>query len=94
MTKERLPQHSMSRSSSRQATERPGGATRTPPQALSSPTSSHPSVSTSANVRPLFSFANAAGAKVPLVNNQNKRVGEEESVVDGAAEQVADLSVA
>ena len=78
----------MSRSSSRQATERPGGPARAPPQALSSPTTSHPPISTSANVRPSFSFAKAASAKV---NNQNKSI-DEELAVDGTTEQVANLA--
>ncbi|KAI6125140.1 hypothetical protein EDD16DRAFT_1560270 [Pisolithus croceorrhizus] len=77
--KDRIPQHSMSRTSSRQATERPA-ATRTPPQAVSSPTMSHSPVSASSNVRPSFSFANAAGAKVPTTNSEDKRGGEEGSV--------------
>ncbi|KAI6129923.1 hypothetical protein EV401DRAFT_721058 [Pisolithus croceorrhizus] len=77
--KDRVPQHSMSRTSSRQATERPA-ATRTPPQAASSPTMSHSPISASSNVRPSFSFANAASAKVPTTNSEDKRGGEEESV--------------
>ncbi|KAL4074999.1 hypothetical protein V8B97DRAFT_1660255 [Scleroderma yunnanense] len=91
--KERIPHHSMSRSSSRQAAERPGGAVRTPPQALSSLTASHPPISTSANVRPSFSFANAASAKVSAMNNEDRRINEEEPVIGGVTEQMADLSV-
>ncbi|KIJ66794.1 hypothetical protein HYDPIDRAFT_174153 [Hydnomerulius pinastri MD-312] len=85
IAKERVPQHSMSRTSSRQATERgPGNATRGPPSnTVSSPTTtgSPTTPSTSANVRPSFSFAHAAGA--------NK----EDSAVDSVADQVAEISV-
>lgn len=74
--KERVPQHSMSRTSSRQATERSGATRTTPPQAVSSPTTSHSPISTSSNVRPSFSFANAASKKVPTVNSDGRRDGE------------------
>ncbi|KAI5988890.1 hypothetical protein EDC04DRAFT_3128313 [Pisolithus marmoratus] len=77
--KERVPQHSMSRTSSRQATER-SAATRTPPQAVGSPNTSHSPISISSNVRPSFSFANAASAKVPTANNEDNRGSEGESV--------------
>ncbi|KAG6333328.1 hypothetical protein ID866_5761 [Astraeus odoratus] len=86
--KERVPQHSMSRTSSKQATERHGGTNRTPPQVLSSPIQTHLSISTSANVRPSVSFASAASAKVP-VSNEDRRSTAEEPAVEDATEQVA-----
>ncbi|KIJ12009.1 hypothetical protein PAXINDRAFT_54322, partial [Paxillus involutus ATCC 200175] len=62
--KDRGPQHSMSRTSSRQATERgPAHATRAPPSTNPSTSSSPTSPTPSANIRPSFSFANAAGGK-------------------------------
>ncbi|KAH7912305.1 hypothetical protein BJ138DRAFT_1148629 [Hygrophoropsis aurantiaca] len=65
--KERIP-HSMSRTNSRQASERvPGNRTRTPPpQATSPSTPNSPRLSNplpAANVRPSFSFANAASVR-------------------------------
>ncbi|KAI6025032.1 hypothetical protein BKA83DRAFT_4255799 [Pisolithus microcarpus] len=88
--KDRVPQHSMSRTSSRQATERPA-TTRTPPQAVGSPTMPHSPISVSSNVRPSFSFANAASAKVPTTSSEDKSGDEEGSVTN--TERVVQPSV-
>lgn len=88
--KDRVPQYSMSRTSSRQATERPA-TTRTPPQAVGSPTMPHSPISVSSNVRPSFSFANAASAKVPTTSSEDKSGDEEGSVTN--TERVVQPSV-
>lgn len=88
-TKERVVQHSMSRSSSRQGTDR-SGATRSPPVArsgdLSLPPSPHTVQSPVASIRSTFSFAAAAGGK---------RDGstEEETKVNDVAEQLGEVTI-
>lgn len=87
-TKERVGQHSMSRSSSRQGTDR--GAPRSPPATrsgdLSLPPSPHTVQSPVASIRSTFSFAAAAGGK---------RDGstEEETKVNDVAEQLGEVTI-
>ncbi|KAF9243569.1 hypothetical protein BU15DRAFT_86502 [Melanogaster broomeanus] len=87
--KDRDPQHSMSRASSRQATERgPAHATRTPS------ISGSPTIPlTSANVRPSFSFANAASAKLADAKYDDEKESKGESTVDTVVDQVDEISV-
>jgi translation initiation factor 4B len=96
--KDRVP-HPMSRNSSRQATERNSGSvTRSPPPQVvatpptpGSPRVSHTTPVTSSNVRPLFSFAHAAGTKkdAPDAKAEEK----EDAHVDQITEQVAEVTV-
>lgn len=95
--KERVP-HPMSRNSSRQATERsPITATRSPPQVIATPPTpgsprlSHATPTTSANIRPSISFANAASAKKDASNVKAEE--KEELPMDKVTEQVAEISV-
>lgn len=95
--KERVP-HPMSRNSSRQATERsPITATRSPPQVIATPPTpgsprlSHATPTTSANIRPSISFANAASAKKDASNAKAEE--KEELPMDKVTEQVAEISV-
>ncbi|KAF9223582.1 hypothetical protein BS17DRAFT_780855 [Gyrodon lividus] len=99
IAKDRSPQHSMSRTSSRQATERgPAHATRTAPStnpadpsasASDSPTT--PAIS--ANVRPSFSFANAAGAKPASAKSDDQQESKADSTVDSIVDQVVNTPV-
>ncbi|KAH7922502.1 hypothetical protein BV22DRAFT_1037397 [Leucogyrophana mollusca] len=96
--KERAP-HSMSRTSSRQASERVSGIrTRTPPpHAVTPPTPSSPRLPNSlpaANVRPSFSFANAAGAKkdAPSTRTNDGVLENSDELVGEVTDQVAEVS--
>jgi translation initiation factor 4B len=96
--KDRVP-HPMSRNSSRQATERNSGSvTRSPPPQVvatpptpGSPRVSHTTPVTSSNVRPLFSFAHAAGTKRDAPDTKAEE--KEDAHVDQITEQVAEVTV-
>lgn len=97
LTKDRAPQHSMSRTNSRQATERgpthPTKASSTSPTAAPAPGSS--ATLTTATVRPSFSFANAAGAKATGVErSEDEKATKEDttSSVDNLTDQVLEMS--
>jgi translation initiation factor 4B len=97
LTKDRVPQHSMSRTNSRQATERgpthPTKASSTSPTVAPAPGSS--AALTAATVRPLFSFANAAGAKATGVGRSDDEKASKEdttSAVDNVTDQVLETS--
>lgn len=86
LAKDRAPQHSMSRTNSRQATERG-------PTPSNKASSTSPSTAT-ATVRPLFSFANAVGRKPTAGTEDDQKSSEHETIAaDNATEQVVDLSV-
>lgn len=88
-TKERVGQHSMSRSSSRQGTDR--GAPRSPPVArsgdLSLPPSPHAVQSPVANIRSAFSFAAAAGGK------KEGLLEDDETKVNDVTEQLGEVTI-
>ncbi|KAI0259873.1 hypothetical protein BC834DRAFT_903663 [Gloeopeniophorella convolvens] len=88
--KERITQHPMSRSSSRQGTDR-NGAPRTPPAGRGGDTSLPPSPRVAhappANVRPTFSFAAAAGGK------KDDEPKEEEPKVNDITEQLGEVTI-
>ena len=88
-TKERFGQHSMSRSSSRQGTDR-SGAPRSPPVARSGDVSLPPSPravqSPVASIRSTFSFAAAAGGK-------RDESTEDETKVNDVAEQLGEVTI-
>lgn len=86
LAKDRAPQHSMSRTNSRQATER--GPTPSNKASSTSPST------VSATVRPLFSFANAVGKKPTAAETEDDlKAGEYGTIAaDNATEQVVDLS--
>ena len=113
-TRERVAQHSMSRTSSRAASvrERDPPTTRTPPTASpsvaspSSPTPTSPKLpaAASANVRPSFSFANAAAGKKeptapasapggPTSANGHSENADVEAAVDEIAEKLEEVHV-
>jgi translation initiation factor 4B len=88
--KDRGPQHSMSRTSSRQANERGPAHTARAPSVSGSPITPV----TSAGVRPSFSFANAASTKLADARNDDEKESKGESdAVDIVADQVAEISV-
>lgn len=86
LSKDKGPQHSMSRTNSRQATER--GPTRLPKTQAASPTTTTPGPSVtlaSSTVRPSISFANAASAKTTpdgTMDNQETIKEDTTSAVD------------
>ncbi|KAH0833155.1 hypothetical protein J3R83DRAFT_12181 [Lanmaoa asiatica] len=98
LTRDRVPQHSVSRTNSRQAVER--GPTH-PTKASSIPNSTAPTPGSSAalatsTVRPSFSFANAAGAKTTAVGRtDDQNVTKEDTTpgVDSTTDQVVEMSV-
>lgn len=89
VTKERVGQHSMSRSNSRQGTDR-SGAPRSPPVArsgdLSLPPSPRAIQSPVASIRSTFSFAAAAGGK-------RDESTEDEIKVNDIAEQLGEVTI-
>ncbi|KAH7884566.1 hypothetical protein F5I97DRAFT_2074849 [Phlebopus sp. FC_14] len=91
--RERAPLLPMSRTSSRQATERGhASATRTPP--VSSPTTSGSPAAppaASANVRPSISFANVAGSNASVSKSSDHK-DKEVSAIDDVTSQVAQIS--
>jgi translation initiation factor 4B len=88
-TKERVGQHSMSRSNSRQGTDR--GAPRSPPVArsgdLSLPPSPHAIQSPTASIRSTFSFAAAAGGKKEGLTE------DDETKVNDVTEQLGEVTI-
>ncbi|KIK94215.1 hypothetical protein PAXRUDRAFT_26003 [Paxillus rubicundulus Ve08.2h10] len=92
--KDRGPQPSMSRTSSSQATERgPVHATRAPPSTSPSTSGSPTSSAASANIRPSFSFANAAGAKSGAAKGDDQKESKGDSTVDCITDHVAEIFV-
>ena len=86
VTKDRVGQHSMSRSSSRQ------GAPRTPPYGRTGDVSLPPSPRVShdpASIRPTFSFAAAAGGGGKMVDEST----EEEPKVNDVTEQLGEVTI-
>ena len=90
-TKERVGQHSMSRSNSRQGTDR-SGAPRSPPIArsgdLSLPPSPHAIQSPVASIRSTFSFAAAAGGK-----REEGLTEDDEAKVNDITEQLGEVTI-
>jgi translation initiation factor 4B len=88
VTKDRVGQHSMSRSNSRQ------GAPRTPPYGRSGDVSLPPSPRVShdpaANIRPTFSFAAAAGGGGKRVEETKE---DEEPKVNDITEQLGEVTI-
>lgn len=91
LAKDRVPQQSMSRTNSRQATERgpshPIKTTATPPS--TAPASGSSVAST---VRPSFSFANAAGAKATGTTDDQKATEDTTSAVHDVTDQEVETS--
>jgi len=87
VTKDRVGQHSMSRSSSRQ------GAPRTPPYGRSGDVSLPPSPrhDPAASIRPTFSFAAAAGGGGGKRVDESKE--EEEPKVNDVTEQLGEVTI-
>ena len=94
LTKDRAPQHSMSRTNSRQATER--GPTHSTKTSSIAPTPESSAALASSTVRPTLSFANAAGAKTTIVGrtDDQKAIKEDTtSTADDVIDQVLEMSV-
>ncbi|KAN0093105.1 hypothetical protein V8E55_003889 [Tylopilus felleus] len=96
ISKDRTTQHSLSRTNSRQATERgPAHATKASSTSPSNTPASGPSAAlTSSTVRPLFSFANAAGAKATAIEStDDQKATKDSSAVDNVTDQEVEISV-
>lgn len=94
LTKDRASQHSMSRTNSRQATER--GPTHPTKTSSTAPTPESSAALTASTVRPSLSFANAAGAKTTIVGrtDDQKAIKEEApSAADDVTDQVLEMSI-
>lgn len=89
LAKERAPQHSMSRTNSRQPTER-GPSQQTSPS--TAPASGPAPSLTTSTVRPSVSFANAAGAKTTVEGMDDQKATKEDttSAVHDVADQEMD----
>ena len=87
-TKDRVGQHPMSRSNSRQGADRSGGAPRSPSLAqrgLSLPPSPRSTQGPAASIRSTFSFAAAAGKRAESVEDERK--------VNDISEQLGEVTI-
>ena len=93
--KERIAHHSMSRTSSRNASHRgetrPGhGSPVTSPTALASPKAESKPIANTANVRPSFSFASAAAGKKDASDQAEEK---DSADAEELADKVADVQI-
>ncbi len=90
-TKDRVGQHPMSRSNSRQGADRSGGAPRSPSLAqrgVSLPPSPRSTQGPAASIRSTFSFAAAAGNRAESVEDERN-----ERKVDDITEQLGEVTI-